>query len=69
MGTKTEAVTVRLTKEQRRKLEHLAESARSSESWVIQSLIENSQLVAGAMFVGSTPLPLLQKQNGEVQHG
>lgn len=67
MATKSKVVTVRLTEEQRKKLENMAAAARTSESWVVQSLIEHSQVVAGAMFVGAAPLPKLQ--NGDVKNG
>lgn len=66
MATTTETLSVRVTEEQREKVARMARAAGSTESWVMRALIDSSQLVAGAMFVGAVALP---QQGGEVKNG
>lgn len=63
----TETVSVRMTKEQCEKLKKMAKAAGSTESWVLRALVDNSQLVSGAIFVGATTL--VQHQHSEVKDG
>lgn len=62
--TKSTVLHVRVTPEQQGKLDRLAARSGMPASWIVRNLIEKSELVHGAVFVGAAMVPA--QREGEV---
>ena len=61
---KTNVLHVRVTPEQQTKLDRLSSRSGMRASWIVRSLIEKSELVQGAIFVGAAMVPAQSESEG-----
>lgn len=61
---KTSVLHVRVTPEHQSKLDRLAARSGMPAAWIVRNLIEKSELVHGAVFVGAAMVPAQPESEG-----